>query len=178
MPKQSFRNQKGGQRKKTLSEFKNYLNINSGNDPIELIATYLATREGMKKKLERSEFNLDGKLKILVNSLKKQHDLAAPHEKRRWLSLVSKLLTMEELQKLGWKINSHTFRTARKHCDKCGPGAPIPKPKIPLQKQRKLELQTLVHQFFYLDEISREAPNNYTKVNQVSLNFLEINYHR
>jgi hypothetical protein len=171
MPKQQFRNQKGGQRRKTITEFKKYLNQTSGGDTLELIAAYMATREGMKKKKERNEYFMDEKLKMIVESLKSQHNLAAPQQKRRWLSLIATLLPMAQLQKMGWKINSHSFRSARKHYEEYGPGAPIPKPQIPPKKQRIPELPEIVKQFFYKDEITRAAPNKNIYKKQVSIYF-------
>jgi hypothetical protein len=169
MVKQQFRNQKGGQRRQTLANFKRYLNEFSGGDQLELIAAYMASNEGKKKQKERNENHIDEKLKTLVGILKKQHEMAIVHEKRRSLSMVCKILTMEQLQKLGWKINSHSFRSARKHYEEYGAGSPVPKPNIPPSKQRNSELPLLVSEFFYLDEITRDAPNKFTNVNQVSL---------
>jgi hypothetical protein len=170
MPKQQFRLQKGGQRKQTLADFKRYLNLSSGGDALELISAYMSTREGIKKRKEGNQNCINPHLSILVESLKKQHELAAPQEKRRWLSLVANLLPMDELQKLGWKINSHSFCNARKHCNQFGPGAPIPKPKLPPSKRPVLDLPQLVYDFFYKDEITRVGSKTIKK-KMVSINF-------
>ena len=167
MVKQKFRTQKGGQRKQTLSNFKRFLNDASGNDPLELIAAYMCTREAVLKRNERNEIFLNGKLRLLVESLKKQHQLAPGHEKRRWLSFVANLLPMKELQELGWHIDSHSFRNARKHIENCGAGSKIPKPPIPPSKRTILELPKIVSEFFYQDEISRISPHNFTNKKQV-----------
>jgi hypothetical protein len=159
-----------------LANFKRFLNDSSGNDPLELIAAYMCTREAILLRKERNEVFLNGKMRILVDSLKKQHELAPGHEKRRWLSFVATLLTMEELQQLGWHINSHSFRNARKHIENYGAGAKIPKPPIPPSKRTILELQKIVEEFFYQDEISRISPNNFTNKKQVNDFVLNINF--
>jgi hypothetical protein len=99
--------------------------------------------------------------------------LESPHKKRRWLSMVATLLPMVELQKLGWKIDSHTFRTARNHCNEFGPGAPVPKPKQPLKKQKNLLLPPLVSDFFHSDEITREGHKSIAK-NRYGLTFFNF----
>ena len=163
MGKQLFRQQKGGQRKQTLADLKRYLNEASGGDPLELIDAYMATREGIKLRKLRREDYLDPKLKVLVNSLKKQHEKTTPYKKRQVLSQVATLLTMEQLQSLGWKIDSHSFCNARKHYNEYGPGAPVPKPQQPPSKRPVLELEKLVSEFFYRDDITRVGSKTINK---------------
>jgi hypothetical protein len=155
MGKQKFTTQKGGQRKQTLADFKRYLNEVSGNDPLELINAYMNTREGIHQKKIRDENHLDPKLIELVDTLKCQHEITTPYLKRQILSQVATLFSMEQLKQLGWKIDSHSFCNARKHCAEYGPGAPIPKPSLPPSKRPSLDLPELVSDFFYKDEITR-----------------------
>ena len=62
------------------------------------------------------------KMFVIMDHLKKQHELASNRQKKRWLSFVCNEFTMPQLFDMGWKVNSHTFCNAKKHFNEIGAG--------------------------------------------------------
>jgi hypothetical protein len=97
-------------------------------------------------------------LKIIQN----QHEKAIPFKKRRWLSIVAKDFTIEQLRSQGFKIERANYQKALKFGETVGAGEKVPAPKMPSSKQPKPEhvRKTLIK---FLEEHSKFCPDRFVK---------------
>jgi len=108
-PQQPFKNQKGGQRSRNLSNFVHCLDFLSEGDPLSLIIGYLSTPKG-RKLIPEFSAQLEGtKLDFIISKLLQEHSSASDRDKARWISLLSPIFTREELSKLGFHFSTNQY---------------------------------------------------------------------
>lgn len=135
--RQQFSNQKGGQRKSSLSSFKKALDKISGGDPAGLLSAYFATPMGKKIQPKVMEALEKSPLCKVVEGIREQHCKAPNKQKAQWLSLVAPHLENKWLQAKGFEFCNQQFANARLYAEKYGAGTPyslIPK-ILPPSKQ-------------------------------------------
>jgi len=108
-PQQPFKNQKGGQRSRNLSNFVHCLDFLSEGDPLSLIIGYLSTPKG-RKLIPEFSAQLEGtKLDFIISKLLQEHSSASDRDKARWISLLSPIFTRDELSKLGFHFSTNQY---------------------------------------------------------------------
>lgn len=135
---QKFSQQKGGQRGQTLSSMKREISRVSGGETTSFLLALL-----------NSDFGKDCKHKILgsviepvVKSIGVQYKNSPRHEKSRWLSIISGLISnRREAEKMvGFPLDGQAWANSLKYAERHGIGA---RPPPPPQSPTKMKLQKI-----------------------------------
>ena len=163
---QPFSNQKGGQKRETIFQFKEFLKNKAGGDDIGLINYYLNnSNEGKKITSKISPQNrLISSYEKLLKIIGDLYNNSPNHLKKKWSSLVASDFTRNDLINNGWNISSKSFTTGKKWASSNGPGAEVI--IIPPNSKENEEIENLkknLLKFWYKDSISKEASNRIIK---------------
>lgn len=160
-----------------LADFSRILNRIVGNDAVldsELGSAVVANKAELLSHYVNSNNNKgllnqmqNVLLTPLINNINNAIQLCNDREKPRFVSLLSNIFTLPQLQALGCSISKQSFSSGNRHAVKHGHGAPVPKPhSVSLDRTLTDPERAALHAF--LTEHSYEASNRCTKLNDTT----------
>jgi hypothetical protein len=109
---------------------------------------------------------------LVLDPLLSNIDLAiqscSDREKPRFVSLLSGVFTLPQLQALGCSVSKQSFSSANRYLNQYGVGAPVPKPHS-ISLDRELDQSELDALYEFLTEHSNPASNRCSKVDGESV---------
>jgi len=107
---QPFSSQRGGQRNRTMQDFKEFINIRAGGDFSGILSAFYNTRPGKIIK----QHLMDLKTKILVSKVIGQYVSAANIHKSLWISLLSSSgFSRRDILQLGFKVGRQSWTNSK-----------------------------------------------------------------
>jgi hypothetical protein len=158
-----FSQQRGGQRSRTLTAFRELVETKAGGDLVGLLQGILNQRWAAEAK----KILITNRLTPILTAIGQRYSAAAVHERSQWLSLATLVCNSarEFTQLSGVTANSRAWKFAKQHAQKHGAGAARPPPPTPPSRQKVPDLTIqLIEEFIRDDKHSYSAPNRTVRV--------------
>lgn len=115
-----------GQQKRTLKQFRQFIENSAGGDALGVFNAYFGTRTakqgGLKFKFHQNFPQFKNLISIIHNLFNKSNH----YDQRQWLSIMrSSGFSGAELRQMGWIFSKRAWTEAGKHAEENFPGAPV-----------------------------------------------------